>query len=367
MENQQIAIVDNDPSNPLMTIRGTAVTDAYNNAARMDSRSGSVSRLSALVQAAPSLLVAESAGGKQLMEVVINGNLVRASDGNGLRAFAMEGGKIKEHARLFEANSLSNVINAAALFQVASVVVAQKHLADISRKLDDIKQGVKDVSDFLDSQRRSRLLAACDYVEQAYEAIKAGELLAPVRGRLEQLEGDLVEIEKHLSDEYRRKVEQKIDHKETIGTEDLATDISKKIETVDQLSKDMELCFKARIAVWHLTSLFPGGDAFTRARRLSIEKSIRDTEGLPYLFAEKVAYEIGGIKSMFNWESTLKERRDALSKKMASARDGLVGGIAKARTAVANSKESLDALGQPMKVWLEYENGQLSGARMLTQ
>ena len=66
------------------------------------------------------------------MEVVINGDLVQASDGDGLRAFAMESGHIKEHARLFDVQKLQNAINAAAIWQVASVVVAQKHLANAS-------------------------------------------------------------------------------------------------------------------------------------------------------------------------------------------------------------------------------------------
>jgi hypothetical protein len=70
------------------------------------------------------------------MEVVINGDLVRAADGHGFRAIAMGAKGVREHARLFEVKNLQNVVNAAAVWQIASVLVAQKHLADISKITD---------------------------------------------------------------------------------------------------------------------------------------------------------------------------------------------------------------------------------------
>lgn len=105
-----------------------------------DHRSKPIGRLTALIQAVPSLLVASEAHGKRLMEVVINGDLVRAADGNGSRPYAITNGRISELARLFEVEKLSDMINAAAVWQIASVVVAQKHLADISQKLDELKK-----------------------------------------------------------------------------------------------------------------------------------------------------------------------------------------------------------------------------------
>jgi hypothetical protein len=143
----RIAIGEN-PTRPVVTIGVLQSPLEYEEAKPLDLQSGSMSRLSALCQAAPSHLVAGEASGKRLMEVVINGDLVRAADGNGLRAFAMGAGGIKEHARLFDVSNLQTMIHATAIWQVASVVVAQKHLADISQELDEIKDGVLEISRF---------------------------------------------------------------------------------------------------------------------------------------------------------------------------------------------------------------------------
>ena len=70
------------------------------------------------------------------MEVVVDGTLARAADGSGLLPFVRgPNGRIVEQARLFDAANLQRMVSAAALWQVASVIVAQKHLADISGRL----------------------------------------------------------------------------------------------------------------------------------------------------------------------------------------------------------------------------------------
>ena len=89
-----------DIQNPAVTLRPIplAKADAFESVPVVNPSLGVASRVSALMQAAPSLLVAQSQSGRQLMEVVVNGPLVRAADGNGFRAMTVSGGGIKEHA-----------------------------------------------------------------------------------------------------------------------------------------------------------------------------------------------------------------------------------------------------------------------------
>lgn len=126
------------------------------------------------------------------MEVVIDGALVRASDGNGFRAMSMGADGIREQARLFEAGDLTNLVNAAAVWQLASVVVAQKHLADISEKLTEIKEAVTSISDFLDAERRSVIQGTYQYLSQACEVLTQGELSPAIRLELESCERELL-------------------------------------------------------------------------------------------------------------------------------------------------------------------------------
>src|SRR5262245_45219687 len=99
---KRIAIGEN-PDHPIVTIALLPSTSEDELTTPMDAQSitaTSISRLSELCQGLPSLMVASGAHGKHLMEVVINGDLVRASDGNGLRAFTMNSGRIAQNARL---------------------------------------------------------------------------------------------------------------------------------------------------------------------------------------------------------------------------------------------------------------------------
>ena len=114
------------------------------------------------------------------MEVVIDGELVRSSSGEGFRAFALSAnGRIAEHATLMDASNLANTVNAAAVWQIASVVVAQKHLADISQKLGEVIRSVDEIQKYMHAERRARIVATHMYLQQATESISGGELSAP--------------------------------------------------------------------------------------------------------------------------------------------------------------------------------------------
>jgi hypothetical protein len=203
-------VIGENRAQPVVTIAELQSVKEYEKGTPLDIQHASISRLTGLFQAVPSLLMAGEACGKRLMEVVISGDMARASDGNGLRAFAMGADGIKQHARLFELSNLQTMINAAAIWQAASVLVAQKHLADISKKLDEIKDGIKGISLFLDNQRKARIQSWYDYLGQAYQALQAGELPGSVRNQLENCEYDLLEIQCHLEMEYRQKVESEV-------------------------------------------------------------------------------------------------------------------------------------------------------------
>jgi hypothetical protein len=175
-------VLGEDAQRPGVRIAPLSDEERFRVAKALPADSGLGGRLSAGLQAVPALLVEEGHRGKLLMEVVIDGELVRAKDGVGLRAWTVGAdNKISEHAKLFDTNNLQNMVNAAAVWQVASVVVAQKHLADISAKLDDIRKGVQDVAHFLDEGRRAKVTGTYEYLELAALAIAKGELSSAAR------------------------------------------------------------------------------------------------------------------------------------------------------------------------------------------
>jgi hypothetical protein len=348
---------------PAVTIEALPSTSYYDKAKPLDVGSKTVSRLGELFQAAPALLEAWEASGKRLMEVVVDGELVRAADGNGFRAFAMGGKGIKEQARLFDSANLQNMINAAAVWQFASVVVAQKHLADISSKLDAIKEGVGKLSRFLDNQRKARIQSSYDYLIQAYNAIESGDLPSSVRIQLESCERDMMEIERHLEMEYRQCAENKVQHKETFGTKELTADIASKIADLEQLTKDLGFCVKTRIAAWHVLSLYPGEPGLKEARRASLEQSIESLQSLtPCCTA--VTKEISLIKSKCNLASTLKERRGELIGKWSLAIVALEHETQNSRAAIEQTQQLLTVNDRPTRMMLKFAHNTIADARL---
>jgi len=357
-------VIGQIPSAPLITIESFPDLEAFQNAKPIDARSNKpISKLNALFQAAPALLVAGEAHGKRLMEVVINGDLVRAADGNGLRAYARSDGRITEQARLYEAEKLSDMINAAAVWQIASVVVAQKHLADISQKLDDLKNGVDHISEFLDNQRRARIESTYEYLRQAYVALEGGDLPQSVRNQLEDCERDLLEIQRHLSMEYQQKIDKKVEHSEQFGTEDLTKDIGVKVSQLEALAADISLCTKTRVAAWHVLSLFPGDPHLKVARKLSIEKSIASFSALGVSLTDALFKEINEIKSFWNSESTLQERRNSLKHQSRLAAVFVEVGANNSTEQISKSEALLLRHDQPNRLLIQIENGQLIEAR----
>lgn len=357
-------VIGRDPASPLVTIEALPAIIDFEKARPLDSKCDkTISRLSAMCQAVPSLLVAGEASGKQLMEVVINGDLVRAADGNGLRAFAMNGKGIAEQARLFDVSKLQNIINAAAIWQIASIVVAQKHLADISRKLDEIKAEVHNISQFLENQRKSRVLATYDYLGQVYTAIKGGDLPDSARIQLEECERDLLEIQHHLEMELRQKIDKKVEHTETFGTKELAEDIGKKLSELEGVAGDITLCLRTRIAAWHVLSLFPGDPQLKVARQTNIQKSIDAFSTLVPHLQENLKSEIAGVDSFWTKSSRLEARKRSLTNKCIASAGNLES---KARQCLENIKQSEHLLlehDQPTRLYLHFEAGELIGAR----
>lgn len=91
--------------------------------------------------------------------------LTPAKDGNGLRGMLHgynENGHfgIKENIRLYDTKGLDNFVNTGLLLGFASTVLAQKHLADISQKLDEIKLAIEQVSQFQQNERRAKIESA---------------------------------------------------------------------------------------------------------------------------------------------------------------------------------------------------------------
>lgn len=301
-------ILGEDEQHPLVEISVTASKQdkEYKKIPFLDALSNIAS---VAAQAAPALMTAAEVANKHIMEVVIHGDLAKAADGNGLRAFSRAtNGKFTEHARLYDADSLSNLVNAAAVWQIASVVVAQKHLADINRKLEDLQDGVNRVSDFQQTERKTRIQAIFDSLKEKIEFL----IIANPEQRkvilnasiLSKYDDDLKQIYLHLKADLEKYGLQKVEHKEMFGTADLKADIEKKIKEVNELAELAFLCLSSRMVCCHIMDYLGDMDSI---KELLQQRILKESETL-LLLSTKVKIEIRlEVNSMSSWVNTVQK------------------------------------------------------------
>lgn len=332
-----------------------------------DSGSG-ISRLNPVLQAVPNLAVAHNVATTRYMEVVINGQLIPAADGNGLRAIAKGvDGKFVENARLFEPTQLSNVVNAAVLFQVVSVAVAQKHLADISRKLSDIKAGIDRIQRFQANQRRAVLTGATRYFEQVAPSILAGELSEPVRHEIERHETGLLQVQDHLMEDIRQESRDILNLKDTdtFGSKGMQDAIRKHQELLEDLYQQLLLCIRARACGWQLLLVYPGGDRLKEDRKRSIQESLgflNESGDLLRQTDQFMRQKVKSLSAFWNTAATLNERKlsllewnDALTADVAACKEQIAQDLRAAEAVIADAR-------QPVTMVLRIEDDRIVAA-----
>ncbi|WP_312283917.1 hypothetical protein [Candidatus Igneacidithiobacillus taiwanensis] len=354
-----------DISNPAVTLRPLPLSDldAVAKTQPMEPSLGVASRISSLMQAAPSLLVAEAHRGRQLMEVVIDGKLTRAADGNGWRAFSMGEKGIKEHARLFETKDLTTLVNAAAVWQLASVVVAQKHMADISQKLDEIKDAVNSISDFLESGRRAVIHGTYQYLQQGYEALSQGELPPAIRNELESCERDLLAVQHHLLANIKRRVQETPRDDDTFGTESLYKNSVKKYREIEQIVDDLKVCSMTRALAWYVLSLYPGEQALKDARCESIKQGLAELKNLQDLVQYQAITDSERFKAFWNRNKTLATRKKEVRDKADEVREKLEVVRAGTISQLETSQTMLLERDHPTQLFVELIDGRVSQVR----
>lgn len=354
-----------DVQNPAVTLRPIPLAkgEAFNSVPVVNASLGVASRVSALMQAAPSLLVAQSQSGRQLMEVVVNGPLVRAADGNGFRAMAVSGGGIKEHARLFETKDLGNLVNAAAVWQLASVIVAQKHMADISQKLTEIKEAVDAISAFLDEGRRSVIKGTYQYLAQAYEVLTQGELSPAIRGELEACERELLAVQIHLVAECHAQAQVVPKDEDTFGTESLHRNSVRKYDKLGSIISDLDLCVKTRALNWYVLSLYPGEQSLKVVRRNSIEQGLEELESLKQSIDTRSQSDLEKFKAVWNKNETLENRKGDVWRKARQTHSQLTQTSTDTVSQLAHTETLLLERDQPTQLIVELVNGQVQQIR----
>jgi hypothetical protein len=335
-----------------------------------------ISGLNALLQAAPTVAARAQGVSANVYEVSINGALINAKDASGqvmegaYRAMSQKAGKISEHATLTKPD-VSKLLSAAAVWQVASVIVAQKHLADISQRLDDIQQGVTDVINRLDDGRLGSILGILSYAKQMSTSVMEGELTQSTRNSLEEREADLLKISYEIERILARKLEdiRSIKDPDTFKATGFRNRIDAAIDELSNLYTQALLCHRARLQVWSLVAMFPGDTTLKGTRLQEVRKAFDGlADDSPHgisRFQSSFEPLIHQLHSRLQSAGTLATYRNELTAKVREVHASVQNRIEQELVLVARSQEMLRDQDRPSRLLVREYGGQITDVKYL--
>jgi hypothetical protein len=337
---------------------------------RIDASDDGISRLNPLLAAVPSLALAGEVTSTNYMEVVCNGPLVAAKTGGGSRGYSMARKGIKEQARLFSPKKLAAMVDVSALMNVASIALAQKHLADISSKLSEIKSAIYDIRKFQNDERRSKLTGSIRYFEQVAPGVLEGERPGRVLNQIENHEAQLLQVQEHVMEDIHAELKGLRDLKvdEWFGSAETKAAIEAHQRRVVELYRELVLCLRARSCGWQLLCLFTGEEIGKAHRRKDIQKSLDELATNGKMMTETDAIlrkKIHELSSSWNTGTTINERKLALLK----ANEMLLADVAACRADVQRdlraADEMLAAQRKSVPMVARIEDGRITAIRAL--
>jgi hypothetical protein len=273
MSSDQQIVFGQSPEKPAVTLRHCGDPTLFNGGRDHDCDGPLGKFLSGLCQSLPEFVLAGYVGSTKLMEVHIHGDLVRAADGVGFRAFAMGEKGISEHARLFEPTGLTNLLDVALGWRLASIVVGQKYLSDISATLTTLKGAVAAIAQFQTDEQASKIESAYAYLRDAERSLVNGARDLEVKQILVGIEYEMDTIQRVLSKQFHARLEARVPHGNLMGYADIEAGFPEKLESLRAHLSKHRLAGLTRAGAIQMLAAFPGGKAMWQARAGAVRES----------------------------------------------------------------------------------------------
>lgn len=320
-----------------------------------------ISRLNSLLQAAPTTAAAAQGVPANVYEVAINGPLIAARDGagniinGGYRAMSKAAnGQFTEHAVLSKPGSLKQAMSAAAVWQIASVVVAQKHLADISQKLDALETGVNRIDGKIDAKRQGMLMGAIEHLKEISRQILSGDYNTALRQSLEDHARDLLACRNEVAIILNKRIAGLPDIKDpdTINADGLATLIRREMDAIAVHFREWLLSSHARFQAWSLLTAMPGEEALKQDRYAQIVSDLEKMRGDAspiHVFGKHVRQHINRVHARLWSAEALAALRIELTNELAALLDELEADFASEWALVEEGAGLLHDSSQPTR------------------
>jgi len=282
----------------------------------------------------------------------------------GFRAMVADGtGKVVAHGNLHPMDVLKAAAAAAAIWQVLSVAVAQKHLADIGQKLRIIASGIRNIQDWLHHEQQGKLEGNLQYLTTVATCFLEGRLteqdLLTYRVHFEEIERETIQIVRsiELGQERLRTKLPSIELKEWFGTKHDTEAIRTEIREHKRLSSAWILAMHVRAAACQLSCALPGEQPVAERRLSDIQTALNGSaswKAAASLFEDLIDNKLA---SRWNFERTLLERRQQLRAELRTVDVWAADNEARITETLGQIKDTIASeaieFSQPMKIAVE--------------
>ncbi|MCQ8427905.1 hypothetical protein JEK16_15700 [Klebsiella pneumoniae] len=305
-----------DIHQPALTVATIPPSESINTGAMQEQDITGISRLSPLLQTLPSLATSAHVASHQYMEVIINGPLASVKDGPGFRGFSLGEKGIKEHAVLLNPDKLSQLVNAGMLLNVASAVLAQKHLADISKKLTEIVEAVREVSAFQNNARKSEIIGAIQYLKQITPVVIEEQCSPAIRQKLEDIEVQFSALQAHLLTDITAAGDKVAALKDRglFGSTEITNKIQTQQKILDERIHEWDLAMKVRAQALHLLTHAEGNTTLVRHRQQTIVHNYQEFGSVIDKVERQLHQRIQGISALTEQSNTTNANKVLLRK-----------------------------------------------------
>lgn len=266
-------VFENEKSQRVLTVSSIALNKITHPDTLVRHDITEISRLGPLLQTLPSLATAAHIASHHYMEVIIDGALAKVKDGSGYRGFSLGEKGIKAHAVLLNPDKLNQLVNAGILLNVASAILAQKHLADISNKLTQIIETIREISAFQNNARKSEIVGAIQYLQQITPVVIEGQSSPEIRQILEAIEKDFSTIQDHLLTDIAFAGDKvaSINDGSFFSSATITSKIQAQQKIIEERTMEWDLAMRVRGQALHLVSHSEGQTMLVERRQQAIE------------------------------------------------------------------------------------------------
>ncbi|NZB79599.1 hypothetical protein H0P11_19185 [Escherichia coli] len=266
-------VFENEKSQRVLTVSSIALNEITHPDTLIRHDITEISRLGPLLQTLPSLATAAHVASHHYMEVIIDGALAKVKDGSGYRGFSLGEKGIKAHAVLLNPDKLNQLVNASILLNVASAILAQKHLADISNKLTQIIETIREISAFQNNARKSEIVGAIQYLQQITPVVIEGQSSPEIRQILEAIEKDFSTLQDHLLTDIAFAGEKvaSINDGSFFSSATITSKIQAQQKIIEERTMEWDLAMRVRGQALHLVSHSEGQTMLVERRQQTIE------------------------------------------------------------------------------------------------